>query len=297
MAIATTRFIEAVEGQIAGQRDWLDPTADSLQALLGKTLRGGPIRQRLKDFLNGVWFGHPLHPALILLPAGSWVTAAILDAAGSKKGADRAILAGILSSVPTAMSGLAEWQDTSDEPRRVGLVHALLNSAALTCYVASYAARRGGQRGVGQVLSTLGLALVTCGAYLGGELAYKFGIGVDHNAWTPLGGEKFKPVARWDEIPDGELYGAELEVDGQRTPLVLLKQGQQVHALGGICSHQGGPLAEGALVEGLCVECPWHQSRFDLRTGAVCQGPAAFAQPRYETRRRNGNLEVRLARD
>ena len=297
MAIATTRLIEAVEGRIQGQRDWLDPAADSLQSFLGGALRGGAGRQRLKDFLNGVWFGHPLHPALILLPAGSWVTAAMLDAAGSKKGADRAILAGILSSVPTAMSGLAEWQDTYDEPRRVGLVHALFNSAALSCYVVSYIARRGGQRGFGQLFSTLGLALVTCGAYLGGELSYKFGIGVDHNAWTPLGGAKFQPVARWDELQEGQLHGAELEVDGERTPLVLLKQGQHVYALGGICAHQGGPLADGKLVEGLCVECPWHQSRFDMRTGAVCQGPSAFAQPRYETRRRNGNLEVRLARD
>ncbi len=67
-------------------------------------------------------------------------------------------------------------------------------------------------------------------------------------------------------------------------------------ALSGVCSHWGGPLAEGRLLEDDCVECPWHGSRFRMQDGAVQQGPAAFDQPVFETRIRNGNVEVRHAK-
>ena len=68
-----------------------------------------------------------------------------------------------------------------------------------------------------------------------------------------------------------------------------------MYALAHTCAHLGAPLSEGKL-EGDVVQCPWHGSRFDFRDGSVDRGPAAYPQPKYETRVRDGMVEVRLAR-
>ena len=72
--------------------------------------------------------------------------------------------------------------------------------------------------------------------------------------------------------------------------------GGEVHALAHTCSHQGGPLSEGKL-EGDVVQCPWHGSRFSIKDGSVVDGPATFPQPCFETRVRDGKIEVRSNRD
>jgi nitrite reductase/ring-hydroxylating ferredoxin subunit len=69
--------------------------------------------------------------------------------------------------------------------------------------------------------------------------------------------------------------------------VVVVRQGDQVFALHATCAHAGGPLAEGRFVDG-CVECPWHYSRYDIKSGRRKQGPTTFDQPRYEVRVADG---------
>ncbi len=285
------------------QAQWLDTLGEQLQqATLSALSSGGPTGKKVEDFLHGSWFGHPLHPALILGPAGAWVTAAVLDLIGAEEGADAAIGFGILAAVPTAISGMADWSYTSGKARRIGLVHALLNTAALGLYMGSWVARKRNNRAMGAGLSTLGLGAVTVSAYLGGDLSYSLGQGVNRIAFSPDVGEtseklyEFQAVAKATDLPEGQLAGGEFAAGGERIPLVLLKRGDQVYALNGTCTHMGGPLAEGKLVGEWCVECPWHGSQFDLRDGHIVQSPAAYPQPRFETRIQNGNVEARLAR-
>jgi nitrite reductase/ring-hydroxylating ferredoxin subunit len=218
-----------------------------------------------------------------------------MDLIGAHRAADTCVKIGVAAAVPTALAGVADWHDTVDRDRRVGLAHALLNSAALGLFVGSIAARGRGSRGLGVGLSTVGWALAFGSAYLGGELVFKQGANVNRTAWDPRA-EDFQSVTRLDELVDGRLTGGEIEVDGQTLPIVLLREGGRVHALRGTCAHAGGPLAEGKLVDGHCVECPWHGSTFDMRDGSVVQGPSAYPQPRFETRVRDGAVEVRLAR-
>lgn len=73
--------------------------------------------------------------------------------------------------------------------------------------------------------------------------------------------------------------------------LIARSRNGEICALANTCTHLGGPLAEGPR-EGDTVTCPWHGSRFDLRTGAVVQGPAVFAEPRLSARVRDGKVEV-----
>jgi nitrite reductase/ring-hydroxylating ferredoxin subunit len=285
------------------RRPWLEEPAERLQgSVMALFERAGESGIRLKDALHGTWFGHALHPALILAPAGSWLTAAVLDLVGDDDGARTAVGFGILTSLPAAASGLADWGYTEGRSRRLGLAHAALNSAALSCCTLSWLARKSGHRGLGILLSTKGLALMTVSAYLGGEISYALGYGVNRNAWSPdvadLGDEldDFRPVARLDEVREGRLSAAELDLGESKISLVLMRRGNEVLALNGTCSHLGAPLAEGQLVDEWCVECPWHGSRFDFRDGEVVRGPAAYPQTKFETRVREGKVEARLAR-
>jgi Predicted membrane protein (DUF2231) len=129
----------------------------------------------VRDVLHGRAMGHAAHPLLTQVPIGTWASSAVLDLIGGKRSrpaATRLIGTGILAAVPTAVTGLAEWAATSDQPaRRVGVVHAAANSVALLLYTASYRARRRGHhlRGVG--LGFTALSVVSASGFLGAHLS------------------------------------------------------------------------------------------------------------------------------
>jgi nitrite reductase/ring-hydroxylating ferredoxin subunit/uncharacterized membrane protein len=294
MTIETLRDVPRVMDKLSAEQvETLDHWSEQLQGWLrGLVEQGGPAGRRVKNWLNGVWLGHPLHPALTDLAIGAWWTGLMLDLVGSRKSADAAMTVGVLSAVPTALSGAADWSDTEAEQRRNGLIHAVLNSFGLVCMLGSLFARRAEQRALGMGLSTCGLVVATLSAWIGGELVYRQGTGVNRNAWAPRV-DDFRPVMSADEVVAGQLVGATLDLDGEKIPLVLLKKDHSVLALSGVCSHWGGPLAEGKLVDGDCVECPWHASQFSFDDGSVVQGPATARQLVFETRVRDGQIEVK----
>lgn len=99
--------------------------------------------------------------------------------------------------------------------------------------------------------------------------------------WHPLGALDDFPL---DEPVRRVLDGA---------PLVVVRTRQGVYVLADRCSHMAGPLSRGELVDG-CLRCPWHGSTFRLTDGWNVTGPATAAQPAFDTRTRNGVLEVRV---
>lgn len=291
----TERAAQAIEGQ-----DWLAPLEDRLQRAVGAAFRrGGAAGRRVRDFLHGTWLGHPLHPVLTDVPVGSWTAAAVLDIASvvgdgrapttRARGADAAIAVGLAGAVAAAVAGMTDWQHTGGAARRTGLVHALLNSAALAMYAGSLALRRSGRRPAGRGVALAGFGVMLASAYLGGRLVYHDRVGVDH-AERDGGPDGFTPALRDGELVEG--VPRRVEVDGVR--IVLVRRGARVHALGEVCSHLGGPLAEGT-VDGDTITCPWHGSTFALADGRVRCGPATMPQPRFEARVRDGYVELRRA--
>lgn len=278
---------------IASQGQLLDTWAKAVQSPVASGVRAtGSLGQTVKDLLHGVWLGHSLHPALTDVPIGAWTTGVLFDLVGLEEGADAAFALGSLAAVPTALSGTADWLEITDEPRRIGFVHAGLNVAGLSLIVLSLRARTRGRRGLGVMLSTMGYSLSALSAWLGGELVYVLGTGISRNAFEPAAAE-FAVAADAASLQEGVLSAGRIEVDGQGIGLVLLKRGHEVLALSATCSHAGGPLAEGKLLDRDCVECPWHHSQFSLRDGTVRQGPATVPQPAFEARIRDGKVEVR----
>jgi nitrite reductase/ring-hydroxylating ferredoxin subunit len=272
--------------QLADLAEPLDEVSEPVQEAVSAVPK--PIR----DVLDGVWFGNPLHPALTDVPIGAWTAAFALDLAGSES-ADDALAVGILGAVPAALTGLNDWSHLKDDARRIGTVHALVNTAGMTLNIASLAARRGGHRGVGRVLSGVAYAGALFSAHLGGHLSFGLGVRVNRTAFeSPR--DRYAPVCDEGELNGGKLVGVELE--GESVVVSRSEENGEVCAIAATCSHLGGPLDEGKR-EGDVVVCPWHGSRFDLCSGEVRGGPAVYPQPRYETRVRAGKVEIRIAKE
>ena len=278
------------------QQDWLAPIQQTGEALVKDAFNSlGSSAQTVKNVLHGVWLGHPVHSAITDVPLGSWTTAAVLDwlEAGGRDeysaGADAAIAIGLAGATLSAVTGLTDWSDTQGKPQRVGALHGLLNVTAAALYGISYCARKLDKRSLGRALAFTGYGIVFASAWLGGTLAYRQRIGVDHSPDTDEELPKeFMPVMRVSELNDGQPKKA--NVNG--TSILLLKRGSQIFALADKCSHMGGPLSEGE-IEGDSVRCPWHGSRFCLRDGSVIDGPAVHPQPKLDVLVQDGEVLVR----
>ena len=82
----------------------LDPAVKATK----KVVDAGLPNPEVRDALHGVWLGHPLHPALILLPMGSWISASVLDFLPGRRDAARTLVGlGVLTVAPTALAGWA----------------------------------------------------------------------------------------------------------------------------------------------------------------------------------------------
>ncbi len=100
---------------------------------------------------------------------------------------------------------------------------------------------------------------------------------------------KFVKVATKSEIADQS--AKLLNVEGKR--IALFNLGGEFYALDDTCPHASGPLSEGS-IEGEDVECPWHGSRFNIKTGEVTAPPADENVPRYKVRVTGDDVEVEV---
>lgn len=136
--------------------------------------------------LRGDWLGHAVHPLLTDVALGTWTSASLLDVLGgpdSSVAAQRLIGTGLIAAGPTAWTGWAEWSAAGSRDRRVGLVHAVTNAAAISVYAASWIARRRGRHGTGARLALAGAAVSGVGAYLGGHLTEARKVASRHPAY------------------------------------------------------------------------------------------------------------------
>jgi nitrite reductase/ring-hydroxylating ferredoxin subunit len=273
---------------IDAQKSWARPLGERVQQWLGPIFAR---RRPVKDALNGTWLGHPVHPAVTDVPIGAMTVATVLDFAGQGRAADLAIATGLAGMAASAATGAADAVDTYGRPQTLATVHATLMAGSLLAYLVSFVLRMGprGGRRLARALALAGYGALSAGAYVGGDLTYRAGNQVDRHAFRTYG--KKWMALDVTEVAEGQLVKAMLRSE----PLVLVREGETIRALHATCSHAGGPLDKGRLLDG-CVECPLHQSRFRLRDGHVMQGPAVYDQPAYEVRRtEDGVLEARTA--
>jgi nitrite reductase/ring-hydroxylating ferredoxin subunit/uncharacterized membrane protein len=254
--------------------------------------------------------GHPIHPGLITFPFAFLYGAFLFDLAGRVAtrpvwwtvGAHLAV-AGIVMALVAAIPGFIDYVYTVP-PRSTGKQratrHMLVNLSAVALFAIAWW-RRGSADAVPSVaqlvLEAAGAALLGAGGWMGGVLVNRNQIGVDHRyagagKWREASVDarsKSVAVAKSDELQVNQM---KLVRAGDRR-VVLARTEDGYDAFDDHCTHRGGSLAGGVVICGT-VQCPWHGSQFDVRTGEVKAGPAKERIPTYRVEERGGEIWVSL---
>jgi uncharacterized membrane protein len=145
------------------------------------------------DFFKGKWLGHPLHPALVHVPAGLWPAALVFDFLSQTGLGNVAvqlsffcIAFGLLAALAAVPAGIFDWSEIKKEKPawKIGVWHMSLNLLAAALFAANLGLRFGTFRTAttvplpGLALSAIGVFLVMVSGYLGGQMVYSHGIGV-----------------------------------------------------------------------------------------------------------------------
>lgn len=138
--------------------------------------------------------GHPVHPMIVVFPLGLLATAVVFDIIGLIQHSYSwyrinfwMIAGGIVGGLVAAAFGLVDWFEipAGTRAKRIGLYHAVLNTLVVLLFVASWFLRQSNDEvptSAALTLSFAGALISLFGAWLGGELVYRMGVGVDPGA-------------------------------------------------------------------------------------------------------------------
>ncbi|HEX2330924.1 MAG TPA: DUF2231 domain-containing protein [Candidatus Angelobacter sp.] len=251
---------------------------------------------------------HPIHPMLVSFPIGLWVTGFIFNLIGVSSASATlwgagfyCVIAGCVGAVLAALPGAVDWWTVvppQSSAKRRGLLHGSLNVLALIIFITA-AYRQGSPATepdkVALVLMAVGVVMIGISGWLGGTLVYRNQIGVDRR-YAGAGKLKERELSGWDrpvcnqsELAQGQMLLARV---GQQR-VVIGKCPEGLFAFSDSCTHRGGSLSDGALVN-CTVQCPWHGSQFDIKTGRVVAGPAENKIDCHPVEVRNGEVYVKL---
>ena len=248
---------------------------------------------------------HPLHPILVAFPIAFFIGAFLFDALSQflnkhsfwQTGGYLAI-AGIASALIAAIPGIIDYfyiVPPESSAKKRATQHGLIN--LLNVFVFGFATYYRGRPDADEYIvlgaEGLGIILLSIAGWMGGTLVHRNQIGIDH---------RYANAGKWNEAyiegSGGRIEVAtvdELKVDA----LKLLHIGDKRIALGRTekgyvafhdrCTHRGGPLSDGVLICST-VQCPWHGSQFDVKTGAVKAGPAKEGIQTYKVEEENGKV-------
>jgi nitrite reductase/ring-hydroxylating ferredoxin subunit/uncharacterized membrane protein len=256
--------------------------------------------------------GHPIHPALIPFPFAFLTGAFLFDAAGRL--ADRPgwwttgghlAIVGVVTALIAAVPGFMDYLYTVP-PRSTGKSratrHMIVNLLAVALVAIAWIVRRdmvGGPSTMVLGLELVALALLVAGGWMGGVLVSRNQISVDHR-YAGAGKWKDQTVEARAGTPVAVANVDELKMDqmkllriGDRR-IVLARTEQGYVAFDDSCPHRGGSLAGGSMMCGT-VQCPWHGSQFDVRSGSVKAGPADRGVATYRVDLRDQKVLVVIA--
>src|SRR5437016_13852963 len=114
---------------------------------------------------------------------------------------------------------------------------------------------------------------------------------------TKLKGPDFEKGCEIAKLAEGEMLLGHAFGEA----ILVARRSDDLFAIGATCTHYGGPLAEGLMVD-CTVRCPWHHARFDLRTGAAIAAPALNNVTCYKIEKRGdqffvtGKIDEKFAR-
>ncbi len=255
--------------------------------------------------------GHPIHPILVPFPLAFLVGAFVFDVVGVAAGAPGWYAAakylagaGVGMGLVAAVPGVIDYLQTippDSSGKRHARRHMLLNVGVLVLFALAFWVRGGPGVPPDEPilgLELLGVLLLGWSGWIGGTLVYRNQIGVDH---------RYAGAGKWREVRIPLRPGEPVEVPGaarlEASQMMLVHAGRRRIVLARLadgwaafddrCTHRGGSLADGTLACGT-VQCPWHGSQFDARSGEVRAGPAGEPIASYRVEARDGRVGVVL---
>lgn len=250
--------------------------------------------------------GHPLHPILVSFPVAFLTGALISDICGliyHRNGFIETALyleiGGIGFALVAAIPGLIDFIFTVP-PKSTGKKraarHGLTNLAVILFFATALFCRLyliNVSLFIIIGLEVIGVVLLAFAGWMGGTLVSRNQIGIDiRYAGAGKCKEEYLSATNGkveiNNIEDIKLNQMRLIiVKGKR--VVIAKTENGYAAFNDHCSHRGGSLAAGAMICGT-VQCPWHGSQFDVKTGEIKAGPAKEKILTYPLREENGKL-------
>lgn len=211
--------------------------------------------------------------------------------------------AGVVMALVAAVPGVIDYIYTVP-PASTGKArarkHALFNLSAVTLVVIAWFMRRPDELHLGVVaLELVATGLLSAGGYMGGTLVNRNQIGVDH---------RYADAGKWQEksveYQPGQSVSVAKSKDLKVNQMMLVRVGDLrivvartetgFAAFDDRCTHRGGSLAGGTMICGT-VQCPWHGSQFDVKTGELKSGPASGGIGTYQIEERDGELQLTIA--
>lgn len=252
---------------------------------------------------------HPIHPMLVGFPIAFFTGTVFFDILCLVGGegsfgatAHYLLTAGVIMSVATAVPGFIDFLYTvppASSGKQRAATHGLLNLCMLALFTLALVFRGGADSPglLSFVLECAGLVVMGTAGWLGGTLVHRNQIGVD---------PRYAFAGKWKELTASAKNGIIdvgtgndlkrdqmklIRVGGRR--IVLAKASDGFVAFDDRCTHRGGSLAGGAMI---CdtVQCPWHGSQFDVKTGAVKAGPADQKAATYRLEVIDGRIRIHL---
>lgn len=251
--------------------------------------------------------GHPIHPMLIVFPIAFFIGTLAFDILGLIKNFDGfwqtgkyLEIAGIISAVIAAVPGLVDYTFTvppESSAKKRATKHLILNVSMLIVFTLALLIRQDDFSVIVIALEGGGVVLLSLAGWMGGTLVHRNQIGVDPRyAYAGKWKEAyFKQSEGIIEVADGE----ELKVNQMKLlhlhnkRVVLARSENGYTAFNDHCTHRGGSLAGGAMICGT-VQCPWHGSQFDTKTGEVKAGPASEKINVYTISENAGKIYIHL---
>lgn len=253
--------------------------------------------------------GHSIHQILIPFPIAFLYGALIFDVLGTAMNrpelwttGGHLALAGIVGALIAAGPGLIDYLHSvppRSSAKKRATKHMAVNLTGVVLVALAVWVRPESSVPPGfatLALEAIAVGLITAGGWMGGTLVNRNQIGVDH---------RYAGAGKWQETElsssDGEFIEVakadELEVDQMKlvhvddVRVVVGRTEEGWVAFADHCTHRGGSLADGVMICGT-VQCPWHGSQFDVKTGSVKAGPAERSIAVYEVEEVGGSVRL-----
>lgn len=281
----------------------------------------------MKPLLQGKPFRHPLHTWLVHFPIGLFMLSFALDlytwfrdfSSTIVEAAYYSMAIGVVMAIFAAIPGLVDYLDIrKDHPAKATATwHMVINLFVILLYLVNTYARVEHVDSMKTplplfLMSAAGVGMISLSGYLGGRMVYDQGVSVGRHRRTTRTPKRTIHINTAEQAnargKDGELefyFVAPMERLETKQILrvaiggyviMIARLDGDLFAVQDFCTHRSGPLSEGKICDGQ-VQCPWHNSRFDLKTGQVTNGPAKVELKTFAVREKDGEVQIGLKKE